>query len=237
MLIRPEEAATSSWMVIERYTVAERLTSLLVVCPYCIAGIARARKWANLPEEGAGVYLHTLATHAQQDQAIAAISELLDAPRGWLTLAGDFGRGKTQLMYAALNHLADLGVYGRYFTAPSLLDELRQSLRDTDGNAHSELFRRLAETPVLAIDELDKYSPTGYAEEAIFKLFDARYRARATHATLLGFNLAHAHKLPPFLVSRMHDGRFKYIEIGGVDLRPYATPEVLDPWDRGEGER
>lgn len=231
MLIQPDSTDDRHWMVIDSYRVSERLCSLLVVCPHCAAGQDRAKRWSNLPLDAEGVYLDTMRAIPHQDQVAQAIEDLLVQPRGWLTLAGDYGLGKTQLMYAALNHLADQGLYGRYYTAPDLLNQTRDALRDRDGNTHSDLMRRLAETPVLAVDELDKYSPTAYAEEQIFRLFDARYRQRATHITLLAFNLAAAHRLPPFLLSRMRDGRFKYIEIVGEDLRPAAQHE---PWDRNE---
>jgi DNA replication protein DnaC len=122
------------------------------------------------------------------------------------------------LLYATLGHLADAGMFDVYTTAPDLLDHLRAAIRDQNGNAQSERLRRMAAEPVLAIDELDKYRPTAYADEAIFKLFDAHYRAWATTATLIAYNDASG--IPLFLRSWTRDGRFRLIEIGGPDLRP-----------------
>lgn len=192
----------------------------VAICPDCPAGAARAAAWSGLPDEARGIRLDCgLRAIAEQMPAIKRVAAFLAEPRGWLTLAGGYGVGKTTLIYAALNHLADVGIYGRYLTAPELLDELRDALRDVDGRAHSDRLKRLFALPVLAIDELDKYYATEYAEETIFKLFDARYRERATVATLLGYNLGRQERIPPFLLSRINDGRFELVKMHGPDLR------------------
>jgi hypothetical protein len=209
----------------------------LVLCPGCAAGQALARVWSGLPDEATGVRLDNnrlvLLEDPSYDQALAAVQDLIRTPRGWLTLAGGYGTGKTTLIYAALNHLADRGVYGRYTTAPALLDYLRDGLAPGVETPGSRL-RGLAEVPILAVDELDKYSATAFAEEQIFKLFHARYQQRRTHATLIGYNLDGAERIPPFLASRIRDGRFQYIELRGADVRPALG--ALDPWDRGRDD-
>jgi DNA replication protein DnaC len=205
---------------------------VLAICPTCDAGRAWARAWSGLPDEAQGVRLDgkVLRPVVAQLEAQQAIAHLVADPCGWLTLAGGYGTGKTTLIYAALNHLADQGVYGRYTTAPDLLDYLRDGMVDR-GTSPGSRLRGLIEAPALAVDEIDKYHATQFAEEAIFKLFDAPYRARAEHATLIGYNLDGADRVPPFLVSRIRDGRFQYVELRGADLRP--TLKRHDPWERG----
>lgn len=205
----------------------------LVICPACPAGAARAAIWRGLPPDADGVRLDngTLAAvgDPDYDQALAAVVDLIADPRGWLTLAGGYGTGKTTLIYACLNHLADRGVYGRYTTAPTLLEHLRDGL--AGGDSPATRLRGLAEAPVLAVDELDKYQATQFAEEQIFKLFHARYQARDTCATLIGYNRDGEERIPPFLRSRIRDGRFTFVALRGADIRP--TLSRHDPWDRG----
>lgn len=207
---------------------------VLAICPAgCAEGHARAWAWSGLPEEARGVRLASTALGKKipaQQEAIGAVRKLLEAPRGWLTLAGGYGTGKTSLIYAALNHLADAGLYGRYTTAPDLLDWLRDAIGDVRGESPGGRLRQLRDAPVLAVDELDKYSATEFANEAVLKLFGTRYERRATHITLIGYNLDGAERIPPFLRSRIRDGRFRLVEMPGGDLRP----SLSDPWGRGE---
>jgi DNA replication protein DnaC len=229
-------AAAQQLVVSDVYRAGARQVAL-ALCGGCNAGRQLARTWSGLPPEADAVRLDNDRLVAlddpDYDQALAAIADLIRQPRGWLTLAGGYGTGKTTLIYAALNHLADRGIYGRYTTAPELLDSLRDGLAPGVETAGSRLSR-LAAVPVLAVDELDKYSATAFAEEQIFKLFHRRYQQRATHATLLGYNLDGADRVPPFLASRIRDGRFWYVELRGADMRPVLGR--LDPWDRGDDD-
>lgn len=205
----------------------------LVVCSACAAGSARAQTWRGVPADAVGVRLDNGTMRQINDpdhrRALEAVVAMIRDPRGWLTLAGGYGTGKTQLLYAALNHLAERGVYGRYTTAPDLLDFLRDGI--SSGDSPGSRLRGLAESPVLAVDELDKFNATAFAEEQLFKLFHARYQAREERATLIGYNLDGADRIPPFLRSRIRDGRFLCVELRGPDLRP--TLSRSSAWDRG----
>lgn len=205
---------------------------VLVPC-HCAAGQARARKWRNLPEEATGVYLTNgrIRHIAAQETALRKVIAFIQEPRGWLTLAGGYGVGKTMLIYAALNHLADRGIYGRYVMMPELLNELR----DAAGTEYyGERLRRFVEAPLLAVDELDKVRGSEFVDDVLYAIFLARYRDRATQGTLIGYNLDGAARIPPFLASRIRDSRFHLVEMGTADLRPIA--DKLDPWGRGESE-
>lgn len=212
-------------------------TSVLVICPGCAAGKARAQAWCRLPAEAEGITLQGLKKIAHQLPALQAAAKLIRAGSGWLTLAGDYGTGKTTLIYAILNHLNERGIFGRYETAPDLLDYLRDGMQDIQGASPSARIRQLIEAPVLAVDEIDKYQATPFADTAIFRLFNARYQARNSQITLIGYNADRQHLVPPFLLSRTKDGRFQHIVLEGADIRPTLTDGTLDPWDRGESER
>jgi DNA replication protein DnaC len=204
---------------------------VLVPCD-CTDGRDRAKKWRNLPNEAAGVTLESGRHLAAQNVAEDAIRRFVADPRGWLTLVGGYGVGKTRLIYAALNHLADAGIYGRYVMMPDLLNELRDA--SARGDDYGERLRRFVEAPLLAVDELDKLRDTAFVDDVLYAIFLARYQQRETHATIIGYNADGAHRIPPFLTSRMCDSRFTLIDLGGRDLRPIA--DRLDPWEKGEGE-
>ena len=125
-----------------------------------------------------------------------------------------------QLRPAARNSLAGFG---------EMIDKLRNLVRNS-GDPDAYLDRWCA-VPLIAIDEIDKYDTTEFAEKSIFRLFNARYQRLATAGTLLAYNLDRESRLPPFLRSRINDGRFHHVRLGGGDVRP-----ALDPWDRGETE-
>jgi DNA replication protein DnaC len=205
---------------------------VLVPCD-CTDGRARAERWRNLPREAAGVTLASGKPLHVQALAREAIAAFVTDPRGWLTLVGGYGVGKTRLIYAALNHLADAGVYGRYVMMPDLLHELRDA--STRGDDYGEKLRRFIEAPILAVDELDKLRDSAFVDDVLYAIFLARYQQRSALGTIIGYNADGEDRLPPFLLSRIRDSRFTVIELGGRDLRPVA--DQIDPWERGEGER
>ena len=88
---------------------------------------------------------------------------------------------------------------------------------------------------MLALDELDAVRLTDFTEELLIELLGARYQANAV--TLLACNEI-GPPIPPRIVARMKDRRFQVVDLGETDLRAIADEvALLDPWDRGEGER
>lgn len=215
-----------------RCVILDRYGSRALIPCDCTDGRARAVKWRNLPREAHGISLTNGGIVPAQKAAYLEITAFVADPRGWLTLVGGYGVGKTRLIYAALNHLADVGIYGRYVMMPDLLNELRNALRDDD---YGERLRRFVEAPLLAVDELDKIRDSAFVDDVLQAIFLARYQQRETLATIIGYNADRADRLPAFLLSRIKDSRFRLVELGGRDLRPIA--DKLDPWDKGEGER
>ncbi len=221
-------------VILDVYERSERPLAL-VPCS-CAKGRERASMWRGLPIEANGVRLRggRLKSLAEQAEALKAARAFIKQPRGWLTFVGGYGTGKTMLIYAALNHLADKGIFGRYVLMPDLLDRLRSLLRK-DADTYAEQLRRVVQAPILAVDELDKIRESEFVDEVLYAIFLARYQERHQFGTIIGYNSDRADHVPAFLRSRMGDSRFQLIEMAGADLRPIA--HQLDPWDRGEGER
>ena len=234
MYERLDRAEAEQLVILDRYTAGVR--ELAVVPCICAAGQEVARRWRNLPPAAEGITLSTrLVTIPDEptwEEARSTISAFVANPRGWLTLAGNYGTGKTHLVYACLNELAARGIGARYTTLPELLAELRRAIKL---GCYDEQFERLQRTPILAIDEVDKYrSDTEWPLDVIETLFLRRYRESEDTGTILVYNRDRSERLPPFLRSRMQDAHFHFVELTGKDLREDA--DLLDPWDRGEGE-
>jgi hypothetical protein len=229
VLERLERARAEQLVILDTFGQGDRASGL-VPC-VCDAGRAVANAWRGLPDEADGLYFTNGRVKAVPAQAEAREKtlEFIKQPRGWLTLIGGYGVGKTVLIYAALNHLADRGIYGRYVMMPELLNELRNAVGT---NHYAERLRRLLDAPILAVDELDKVRESEFVDDVMNALFLARYRDRARLGTIIGYNLDGAERIPPFVASRANDGRFKLAVMTGQDLRPIA--DKLDPWDRGE---
>ncbi len=155
---------------------------------------------------------------AENRKAYTAALKFVDKPIGWLTLWGTYGPGKTHLLAAIANRLTAEGKGAIYYTLPDLMDALRDSYKDD----FSGTFHRVANVPVLLIDEVDKISPTAWAMEKEYQLFDARYRGLGQFGTVFAMNTRPeiSGDDSDYIISRMFDRRFDVIEVGGGDMRP-----------------
>lgn len=134
--------------------------------------------------------------------------------RPWLFLHGGFGSGKTHLLAAAFYTLLDAGYAPIYTVVPLLLDHIRDGINAGD---YSARFYAVRDCPILLLDDLGAESQTPWAQEALFKLVDYRYR--------LGLPLAVATNLKPDdleprVGSRLRDRKLSApIAMAGPDWR------------------
>lgn len=232
LIERLDVARAEQLIVVSTFELGGRM--LATVPCSCAAGVEITRRWRALPAEAEGITLASLrqVPHPKWQEAREAVADFVAQPRGWLILAGDYGTGKTRLVYACLGELANVGRYGRYLTMPDLLDQLRDGIK---AGLYAERLDRVVEAPILALDELDKFrADSDWAVDVLEKLFIRRYREARYTGTILVYNRERADRLPEFLQSRVRDSHFRLIELDGPDLRPLAAE--LDPWDRGDGE-
>ncbi len=99
-------------------------------------------------------------------------------PHGWLLLSGGFGVGKTHLAAAIANEVTGRGDEALFVLVPDLLDHLRASFSPSSEESYDDLFERLKNTPLLILDDLGAESPTAWAQEKLFQLFNHRYLRR-----------------------------------------------------------
>jgi DNA replication protein DnaC len=192
-------------------------------CPACRSGKRGEYLENNSGMEGSQLQVNfTLFNDKPEKQpAVSAVKKIISEQSGWLTLHGDFGTGKTSLLFAACNATIKAGNLAYYTTAANLLADIRR--RFSDGNKMStaveDAIANWIGMPFLCIDEIDRVSITQWTQETLFRILDARYQAAASRATLLvtNTNPDTIGKEFAYLASRMHAG--KIMQIQGADMR------------------
>lgn len=110
--------------------------------------------------------------------ARAVCSKLLTGqlPAPWVYLCGDNGTNKSTLACVTLLKALQAGLPGRYLLWPDALDELRSLNRDDAKESVSSYVDRLVKVPRLVIDEIGFGTPTPFAAEKLFLVFEKRYQ-------------------------------------------------------------
>ncbi len=150
-------------------------------------------------------------------------------PRGFLTLTGSWGGGKSHLLAAIVNDCRARGLVSVYRTVARLLDDLRATFDQGSGDAFAARFDHFASAKVLALDEIEKFKASEWAEEQLFKLIDERYAHMEECLTVIstnrpvraGENIIANTRYPGYLESRLLDGRFVVAELADGDVRPH----------------
>jgi DNA replication protein DnaC len=163
-------------------------------------------------------YLEGLPGKESILQSARELLSLVPRPSGWLTLYGDYGTGKTGVLKSLVAACIRAGVSAHYARAEDIL----RSIRATFGPnplQEEDLFHRYARYQLLAIDEVDRTSDSGWSRSTLMTLLDTRYTRRQTLATVIATN-RHPGQLPAelsYLASRMLDG--ERVHLSGPDLR------------------
>lgn len=140
-----------------------------------------------------------------------------EAPDGWLILHGGYGCGKTHLAAAIANAALQRGTPVIFVTAPDLLDHLRVTFGPGSEVSFDTLFDRVRNIPLLIIDDLGAESPTQWAQEKLYQIFNARYNAALP--TVITTNVA-LERIDPRIRSRLQDMDLaRRVEIDAPDYR------------------
>lgn len=163
------------------------------------------------------------------------VQALIQRGHGWLTLWGGYGRGKSFLLAAVVNHYLGEKKPAVYVTAGKLLDHLRDAY-GPDQIGFSAAFSHWANCRVLAIDEADRFHETNWAMDKYRQLVDHRYNLACGKdgITLFACNAEPGEgNWPPeldYLASRMR--HFDVCEAKGGDVRPaFAQGQGYTSWE------
>lgn len=160
----------------------------------------------------------TMQQIAGMMEAAETIQDRLVQRRGLVTLRGEPGRGKSYLLMAAINRARSQGVLAVYTTTAELLDHLRRAYAPESDTSLDARWDMLINCEVLALDELDRFKSTEWAEEKFGSFMDLRYRYMDNRLTLCAMN-GKLSDLPSRVASRLNDGRARVIEMRGIDVR------------------
>jgi DNA replication protein DnaC len=206
----------------------------LVLCPEC-GEVRQRQRLQRLSGLSAEMQRWTFANFRRREgnrKALAAARQAVAQPRGSILLWGDWGTGKTRLLATVVNECRGRRIAAVYTTAADLLDQLRETFNRETGEDFGSRWQTVRMVRVLALDEVDKVSPTAWAIERIVALIDARYRRLRECLTLVATNsrvedgwrlIPGAGAMEGSIESRLTDGRCKVIELKGGDLRPSRT--------------
>jgi hypothetical protein len=202
----------------------------LVLCPLCGESRLQSRfeRLSGLTPMMRGWTLDSIAKGDGRDEAVRVAREALKNPRGFLTFWGSWGTGKTYLLAAIVNEAVKKGMSALYTTVARMLDDLRETFSEDRQESYSQVWHKFASVRILALDELEKFNTTEWAEEKFFEVIEHRYNNADRMLTVFATNSEVGHgkrvidrtRFPGYLESRLMDGRFKVIHIGGGDIRP-----------------
>lgn len=108
---------------------------------------------------------------------------------GWITMSGPNGTGKSHLLAALVNHFVTAERPAIYTTMQEMLQDLRSAYDPKSEHTYSQLWNDIVTADVLAIDEIDKFAGTAWAQEQVFAMLGRRYDEGDRLLTVLATNV------------------------------------------------
>lgn len=149
--------------------------------------------------------------------------------RQFVTVTGPYGVGKTTLLCGSVRAATGAMLTGVYVLMSELLDHLRKAYAPNTDFQADHFWEALISADVLAIDELDRFKVTEWAEQKLFQLLNERYN-RDRGLTLFatnrrvwpGMTEGIIDAQPGYLESRLFEQGNLILALTGPDLRRHA---------------
>ncbi len=130
--------------------------------------------------------------------------EYSENPKGWLTLSGTYGCGKTHLAAAIAHRRAAKGEKVLFVVVADLLDHLRAAFNPHSAVAYDRRFEQVRRVDFLVLDDLGTENATPWAREKLFQILNYRYNAALPTVITTSHTLE---ELDPWLATRIADPR------------------------------
>ena len=139
------------------------------------------------------------------DSAFRASVAFADEPRGWLTLQGTNGCGKTHLAAAIANRALAAGTSVFFAVVPDLLDHLRSSFAPGKDIGYDELFEEVRNVGLLILDDLGAQATTPWAQEKLYQVVNYRTLSGLPTVVTTDQSLEQIQAVHPRIVARIAD--------------------------------
>ena len=129
-----------------------------------------------------------------------------EEPRGWLTLQGTNGCGKTHLAGAIANKVLAGGGSVLFAVVPDLLDQLKATFGPGQNATYQDVFDRVRSTELLILDDLGAERSADWAEEKLYQIVNYRTLMRLPTVITTDQGDQALMRTRPRLYSRIADG-------------------------------
>ena len=198
----------------------------LFPCPTCNADAVTIRSGLNEMERKVRMQdVITVGRPGTARMVNAATEWISNGCKGFLTIHGGVGNGKSTVLKAIVNDCVERGIDVRYVTMTDVMAYAREAfISDMKGDSDLGRIRDLANTQVLVIDEMDKARLSDYAREIQTHLFDARYRSAHKLGTVVTWNGGFDAIDLPWVLSRL--SQYPVVENNDADMRPLLGQKI-----------
>ena len=142
---------------------------------------------------------------ASLESAYRAAMAFADSPKGWLTLQGANGCGKTHLAAAIANRAIADGTSVFFAVVPDLLDHLRASFAPGKDVGYDELFERIRNVGLLVLDDLGAQATTPWAQEKLYQVVNDRTFSGLPTVVTTDQGITEIQAVHPRIVARIAD--------------------------------
>ena len=139
------------------------------------------------------------------EAAFRSAMAFAEEPRGWLTLQGANGCGKTHLAAAIANRSLADGASVFFAVVPDLLDHLRASFAPGKDVSYDELFEQVRNVDLLVLDDLGAQASTPWAQEKLYQVVNYRHVQGLATVVTTDRSAAEIQEAHPRIVARMAD--------------------------------
>ncbi len=113
------------------------------------------------------------------EDALNAAKRFAKRTKGWFTLFGGTGVGKTHLAVAIANEQMKNGKEVFFVPVSDLLDHLRFTYSPESTVTYDHLLEEVKNAPLLVLDDLGREHSTPWAAEKLYQIISHRYNSRA----------------------------------------------------------